>query len=50
MCYIGMTGFEPAASRPPAERSSQTEPHPEDVLFLQNIYIISHLPEKEKTF
>ena len=26
---IGVTGFEPATSRPPAVRSSQTEPYPE---------------------
>ena len=26
---VGVTGFEPATSRPPAERSSQTEPYPE---------------------
>lgn len=27
--FVGMTGFEPATSRPPAVRSSQTEPHSE---------------------
>ncbi len=26
---IGVTGFEPATSRPPAVRSNQTEPYPE---------------------
>ena len=26
---IGVTGFEPATSRPPAVRSSQAEPYPE---------------------
>ena len=25
---VGVTGFEPATSRPPAVRSNQTEPHP----------------------
>ena len=27
---IGVTGFEPATSRPPAVRSSQTEPYPDN--------------------
>ena len=29
---IGVTGFEPATSRPPAVRSSQTEPYPETLI------------------
>lgn len=33
---IGVTGFEPAASRPPAVRSNQTEPHPDNVFIIQN--------------
>ena len=30
---IGVTGFEPATSRPPAVRSNQTEPHPASRLY-----------------
>ena len=30
---IGVTGFEPATSRPPAVRSSQAEPHPVQKIF-----------------
>ena len=33
---IGVTGFEPATSRPPAVRSDQAEPYPE-VLFHYSI-------------
>ena len=36
---IGATGFEPATSRPPAVRSSQTEPYPEN-----SIDIITPVP------
>ena len=32
---IGVTGFEPATSRPPAVRSNQTEPYPEINIELQ---------------
>ena len=32
---IGVTGFEPATSRPPAVRSNQTEPYP-DIVILSN--------------
>ena len=31
--FIGVTGFEPATSRPPAVRSNQTEPYPDTYLF-----------------
>ena len=36
---IGVTGFEPATSRPPAVRSNQTEPHPADLNIIYNIFL-----------
>ena len=34
---VGVTGFEPATSRPPAVRSNQTEPHPDDLTIIYNL-------------
>jgi hypothetical protein len=39
---IGVTGFEPATSRPPAVRSSQAEPYPE-------FFSLYHGGEKKST-
>lgn len=40
---VGVTGFEPATSRPPAVHSNQTEPHP--VVQLP-FFIIQNFPKK----
>lgn len=35
---IGVTGFEPATSRPPAVRSSQAEPYPVTKVLYHKLY------------
>ena len=40
---IGVTGFEPATSRPPAVRSSQAEPYPDNVGY----YNLSFIKKQE---
>ena len=35
---IGVTGFEPATSRPPAVRSNQTEPYPDTFIIITDIF------------
>ena len=45
---IGVTGFEPATSRPPAVRSSQTEPYPasKHKIFISCLSIVTCLATK----
>ncbi len=44
---IGVTGFEPATSRPPAVRSNQTEPYPGTSIICTFCRIMQH---KNKSF
>ena len=37
--FVGMTGFEPATTRPPAVYANRTAPHP--VLRAANLFILS---------
>ena len=36
--FIGVTGFEPATSRPPAVRSNQAEPYPVVAILYHKTY------------
>ena len=40
---IGVTGFEPAISRPPAVRSNQTEPYPVVYIWLNKMILSTNI-------